>query len=410
MLTLTKKTILIVSAVYVPVSYYLYRPVFIDMKILKLFYYIMLFVIISMLFIKKKRLPLTTSFNNSLKFVVGSIAFSIIPAYLIWKQNIIITLIATLPYLGYLFYFFLLKFKLDVSRLEKVTLIISVVTTVLLINAILIYPDVLYGGNPDDEIRVDRGFARITIAGVGFIFLGFFISINKYSINGSIKWLLLGMYFLVGVFLTLTRQSIVSCLLIGVIYLLISRKKLILRILIIICFILGGILIVKLSFVDNLITETRAQSEVYNDNIRLLSAKYFLFDFSPSEFSTFFGNGEAATQKSVYGDFIKRLKDQGLYQSDVGIIGYYAKFGVIGVVAWIFIFWRAISIKLPKEYYYTKLYIIFIAITCLTSSTFFNIDYISSICITLYIADITSSKKNMFNKFQKMDYLTQVGR
>ena len=326
-------------------------------------------------------------FERGIKFTLFAIIFSIIPALLSWDQPIITTLIATLPYLGYFFYYFLVTYKPDINKLEKFIVNLGLFCVVLSVIAVLIYPTILYGADKEDENIMDRGFARITIGCSGFIFLAFFLCVNKYKEYRQRKWLLLSFFLLIGIFLGLSRQTIIGSLLIVAIYGLIQIKNNFKRILLIGGLTAGIFLFLNLPFVKNLIELTQDQSQNYKDNIRVLSGNYFLTNFSPDLLTTVFGNGEAALNKSSYGNKMADLKDSGFYQSDVGFIGFYSKFGIIAILAWVFIFIRMITFKLKPEYLYVKLYLFLNLITGVTSSQIFNVDYMSSICIALYIAE-----------------------
>jgi hypothetical protein len=371
-------------------SSYFFKPAFVDIQILKPGYYLMLVLIIFLYFNKsvKEHISLKNmKFGKGIKFTLFATLFSVIPALLSWDQPIITTLIATLPYLGYFFYYFLITYKPDVKKLEKFIVYLGLFCVALSVVAVLIYPTILYGANKEDENITDRGFARITIGCSGFIFLAFFLCINKYKVYKKKKWLSLSFILLIGILLNLSRQVIIGSLLIAAIYGLVQIKNNFKRILLVAGLTASTFVFLNIPFVKNLIEITQDQSQNYKDNIRVLSGKYFLTNFSPDLFTTIFGNGEAALNKSSYGYKMADLKESGFYQSDVGFIGFYSKFGIIAILSWVFIFIRMTTLKLKPEYLYVKLYLFLNLITGFTSSQIFNGDYIPSICIALYIAE-----------------------
>ncbi len=381
-------------------SSYFFRPVFVDIQILKAGYYLMLLLVIFLYFNKsvKDHVSLKNmKFRIGIRFTIIAIFFSIIPALLSWDQPVITTLIASLPYLGYFFYYFLVTYKPDINKLEKLIVNLGLFCVFLSVIAVLIYPTILYGANKEDENITERGFARITIGCSGFIFLAFFLCINKFKTYRKSKWILIILTLLIGIFLNLSRQAIIGSLLIVTIYGLIQIKNNFKRILLIAGVFAGTFLFLNLSFVKKLIEISQDQSQNYKDNIRVLSGKYFLTNFSPDLLTTVFGNGEAALNKSSYGNKMADLKDGGFYQSDVGFIGLYSKFGIVAILAWVFIFIRMITLKLKPEYFYVKLYLFLNLVTGFTSSQIFNIDYMPSICIALYIAEFTQKSSRPRN-------------
>jgi hypothetical protein len=381
-------------------SSYFFRPVFVDIQILKAGYYLMLLLVIFLYFNKsvKDHVNLKNmNFRKGIRFTIIAIFFSIIPALLSWDQPVVTTLIASLPYLGYFFYYFLVTYKPDIHKLEKFIINLGLCCVFLSIIAVLIYPTILYGANKEDENITERGFARITIGCSGFIFLAFFLSINKFKTYRKSKWILLSFFLLIGIFLNLSRQTIIGSLLIVTIYGLIHIKNNFKRVLLIAGLSASTFLFLNLPFVKKLIEISQDQSQNYKDNIRVLSGKYFLTNFSPDLLSTVFGNGEAALNKSSYGNKMSDLKDGGFYQSDVGFIGLYSKFGIVAILAWVFIFIRMITLKLKPEYFYVKLYLFLNLVTGFTSSQIFSIDYIPSICIALYIAEFAQKRSRPRN-------------
>ncbi len=381
-------------------SSYFFRPVFVDIQLLKPGYYLMLILIIFLYFNKSVKGHVSLKdmkFRKGINFTIFAIFFSVIPALLSWDQPLITTLIATLPYLGYFFYYFLVTYKPDLIRLEKFIINLGLCCVVLSVIAVVIYPTILYGANKEDENIMDRGLARITIGCSGFIFLAFFLCINKYSVFRKKKWFSLSFFLLIGIFLSLSRQIIVGSLLIAAIYGFIQIKNNFKRILLIGGLTAGTFLVLNLPFVKNLIELTQDQSQNYKDNIRILSGRYFLTNFSPDLLTTLFGNGEAALNKSSYGNKMSDLKDGGFYQSDVGFIGLYSKFGIVAILAWVFIFIRMITLKLKPEYMYVKLYLFLNLITGFTSSLIFSGDYMPSICIAIYIAEFAQNRNRARN-------------
>lgn len=112
----------------------------------------------------------------------------------------------------------------------------------------------------------------------------------------------------------------------------------------------------------------------YNRN---LSYYYFLFEANKNIFTAIFGNGFLSAHTS---SLMARLMDEGIYNSDVGFIGYYNQFGIIPVIIFI-----SLSIKGIRRKYlplYVRLYAFYILVGSLTIM-YFGQD-IKIICFIVY--------------------------
>jgi hypothetical protein len=80
----------------------------------------------------------------------------------------------------------------------------------------------------------------------------------------------------------------------------------------------------------------------------------------------------------------------GYYQADIGIIGDYAKFGILVVIAEISMFVRVMFFKLPEELRFIKYYILVLIMTIFISGGSFSYaENIMILCILLYIIDVS---------------------
>jgi hypothetical protein len=139
--------------------------------------------------------------------------------------------------------------------------------------------------------------------------------------------------------------------------------------------------------------ETKEQSLNKEDDIRVLSINYYLNDFSPNTFSLIFGNGEG-TNESIYGQNMDYIKNElGYYQSDIGYIGLYSKFGVLAILAYIIFIYKTIKISVPVEYLYAKYFLYFIFIISIIIDAPFNPGFIPSIILAAYVLNSKDLKR-----------------
>jgi hypothetical protein len=369
-------------------SFSFYNPVFIDGRMTKYSFYALLGLLIIIVVLKRNYFSASSGVKVGVKLVVFAIFFSIVPAYISWRQDYITSLLTLPQYLSYLLFFFLLKFDTDLRKLEKVVIIIGLLTTVIYITSFIIFPRVLFGGFEEDDVNTDRGFARLAIAGIGFVYLTYFVAINKIVTEKKLIWFLIAGFTFIAIILTLTRQTIFSCVLIALFFFM--RKITLFNKIMLIAASAAVIYFVvpQLPFVQILMQKTEEQAGSFTEDIRYICGRYFLLDFSPDWFARIFGNGEASIGKSDYGDTILQLKEiYRFYQSDVGFIGFYSKFGIIAIIGWGVLFWKVLSTKFREEHLYVPMYIFLVLLTGFTSSMPFNPSYMASIAIALYIAE-----------------------
>jgi hypothetical protein len=389
-------------------SFFFYRPAFIDLRILKVVYGALLMWLVFKTFGKSpKGSPKVKNGKLTLavKLIVFAILFSVLPAYESWQQSIPVTLIVTLPYLSYMLYFYLRKKQVSREVLERVIYVIGITCLVCYFIAFAAFPIIVFGQHTADEINVDRGFARIIIGGLGFIYLLYFLALNTYLTKRKTKWLLVTFFCFVGIVMTLTRQVILASVVLSF-YLIYIRLNLGSKFLIIAAVVSVGIFVVpNLKFVQLLVNQTQEQTSDFKDDIRYEEGDYYLNDFPPDGFARIFGNGEPSLGNTYYGIFVQNVEaERMLFQSDVGFIGFYSKFGLVGIFAWLMVFFIVIKNRFAPDMVYLKLFVIFILLTGLTSSMPFNDNDIASIAICFYLADGAMAAKEKKKGVLKYKY------
>jgi hypothetical protein len=152
-----------------------------------------------------------------------------------------------------------------------------------------------------------------------------------------------------------------------------------------------------MNFFQLLVEETKVQTENMGNDIRVLSARFYLNDFSPDSFTRIFGNGEPSG-KSNYLRYNYYLKEElGFYQSDVGYIGLYSKFGLLAILAYLLLIYRTLKISIPDEYLYCKYFLYFVFLISIIIDAPFNTSFIPSIVLAIYILyanDLSKSDKS----------------
>jgi hypothetical protein len=243
----------------------------------------------------------------------------------------------------------------------------------------------------DEEFKDDRGITRINFPGGGVFFLAYFISLTKAEEGKKLSWLFilfLGVGFVVTI-MQVTRQSIALLAVITGYHLI--RTGSIQRIAIVLG--LAGAVLFFFLFSDSSISkglmETQKQTVAEGSQyIRVLAAEYFAFDFSPNVLAQIFGNGYP-NNISNYGRYtILMQENYGFYIADVGLIGFYAMFGILPVIAYVIIFVKGFRSSLPDEQIYLKYYLFFLLITSLTSDYTYSINFLITNVFVFYMLQI----------------------
>jgi hypothetical protein len=119
-------------------------------------------------------------------------------------------------------------------------------------------------------------------------------------------------------------------------------------------------LILRTDTFNLLLKATKSETVDVKNNVRILSASYYLNSFSPDTFARIFGNGVPYNDSS-YGRFCRSLEQGfGYYVSDLGYVGLYVRFGLIAVLAYIILIYRTIKIKVSDEHLYCKYFLYYI--------------------------------------------------
>lgn len=370
-------------------SFYFCFPVAIDPNALKiLFGGFALLLIIAWIRVAKRKVYPPPVLDPWVKLLVFAIFFSAVPAWISHDQSPSTTIVVLVQYTAYFLYFYLLKKNYPVDAIERAAINLGLIAACMYFVGLALFPHIVFGNMTEDEVNTQRGLARIPIAGFGFIYLAYFLTLNKFVVYRKRKMLVLAGFLLLCICATLARQVIAVCLLLGLNFLM-SRRKLLPRL--IILGVIGTVLIVVLpniSYVQKLIEQTQSDQQDYRDNVRVLSGTYFLTVFSPDALSRVFGNGEPAMKKSNYGKEAQRLKDDfGFYTSDVGFVGTYAKFGILFILAWVVLSIKSFRARMPRDKVYGKYFIAFILLTGLSSSTSDNFNFMAAIAMCFFLIE-----------------------
>lgn len=375
-------------------SYYGYKYTEFNLTLIKGIYFVVIpLIAISVyrvFFIKKKDNP----FWGIMCLITLSILLSIMMSTLFWGQSILQGYRASAPLLAIIFYFYLLRVRPSLKRVEAYVWILAGVYILLWLYGMSQAPIILFGDLEDADFS--RGIFRLNIPGKAIIVLAFFLAINKYGYTQKKKFILLAALLFIFIVLQVTRQIIFFSLLIGLYYLLRKSKRIWMYLAL-----SGGLLLVianieipKDSVVGQLfvITENQIDSQKRGeDNIRLQEYEFFFSKFSKNIVTDIFGNGMPHYDSKYGAYYVKTVQESyRFYLSDVGYAQMFALTGWVGLFLYLLLFLRAIRLKVPEPIKFAQLFIIYQAFANIAAS-WYSHDVIC-ICICIYLLSINYEK------------------
>lgn len=303
-----------------------------------------------------------------------------------YGQSFQITAIAQRFMYYYIAYWVLHSIKFSIEDLEGIIMWMGITFSILYIIQFAVYPTIIF----DVRIVEDRGTVRIFMAGFLFLSIAYFLSLSKIFRDFSFFRLISLLLFMSIFILMGTRQILFSILLLTIMYILFSKavKSRILIFLLMSMAIIPIIILFQDIFIS-LIDLSKNQSESLTENVRLRAAIFFLTEFFPNNLAYITGNG-VDSANSYYGFMVQMYKDAyGFYQSDIGLIGDYTKFGAAYVLGVFYILFKIIFGRISPENAYIRYLFLSIVLTLFTGGgPFAQSDSIIAICFLMYILDV----------------------
>lgn len=337
-----------------------------------------------------KRSGVKKGFTIEVTFVFISLIISVFAAYLFYDQPLRVTAFAQYEFYIFLFYFLIHRLRPDPDKILNMCVWIGYGYTIIYFLQYLAYPTEI----TSSRALSDRGTIRILIPGSEFMVTGWFIQLTRYFITKKIKYIIGMVPYLIIIILLATRQVMGGMALITIIAVILSntlRSKIGVLILIVAAiipfyFMFQGVF-------DEMIRVSERDSSNFEDDIRVVAARYFLFDLNPNPIWILTGNGMPGPHTS-YGQFLYRLSDElGYYQSDVGIIGSFSKFGIFFVLGEVIIITRLALKKTEEKFKFIKYNALLMLMTMFTGAGL-KASTIILLCIMMYLADIDKQQKS----------------
>lgn len=279
--------------------------------------------------------------DKVVKWTIFTIFLSIIPAMIDYNQPFYGSFRECSIIAGPLSLYFVLRlWRFPTNTLIHIITIVCIIWVMLEIGQQFTYPDFWFSGHyiTHGGVSERMGIYRFYIWGVDFVMLAYAYWLGKVTKSTNVfsysqySYLILGCIMLIGLLCYCSRKHMLVSLLVLVYSSLnIKGKKRILFILILTFLFFYLFTEYYTSLQELNMKEAEGQGEG-EDWVRFIAANYFISEFSTSNLYVIFGAG-LPIPGSTLATQLERLADIRIYQADVGVIGYYSKFGLLGVSA-----------------------------------------------------------------------------
>jgi hypothetical protein len=334
-----------------------------------------------------KASPIRRNYTIPVLLVFTGFFTSLLYANIHYDQQIFSTLWEGREMFLYLGYFMIHLVRPDPKEIERIIVFYALLFIVLYILQYVIFPYELF----NVKMFEDRGTIRISLPGVTYILVGYFLMLQKYLLTNKLKYMLVNFMILLIVILLGGRQLLLIILFLTVISLIISRKiknKLSIYFLILI-----GMIPLYFIFQNiflELLSATAENIGKGGSDMRIKAIRYFLLDSFPNTMSYITGNGIPSTT-SAYGRRILMISSKYKYfVSDIGIIGNYFYYGLFFVAGVLFIFYKTIIIKICSNESYLKYTFYALLIMLPTGGGFTYGEFILPMTFFLYYLDVSN--------------------
>lgn len=337
-----------------------------------------------------------------LLYILGIMILSIFNAYIFHDQSLYLGYKVTAQYLAIIYFFYLLSVRPNLKQIENVIWFLTLTYVILFFYALYKAPELVFGQGDLDEIVDDsRGVFRLRIAGSTFAVLGFFMSINKYVITKRRIWIFVFSILYIVILLNVTRQVIALSFLIGIGYLFYKTKWKWYALIgsFFLYFAVGTIEFKNDSIaykIINISEEQVSDQKRGEDDIRIQEYKHFFFNYTEGFFTFLVGNGISHGESNFGKKDTKLAKQYLFWDSDVGYAHIYIRFGIIALVLYIIILYKAVKQKTDDKIVYAKLYVIYLILANIASTPILWDPILLS--ITFYLLESDYQKKRLIKK------------
>jgi len=262
------------------------------------------------------------------------VVISMFNAEFFWGQSVSITIITQRSLYAFILLPAIIHIQPSIQDIQKAIKILSYITfsvwiiSIISPNMIASISEETITNRNSNNANTDIGYY---VTGIHIVALYTYLLIQKYIQHFSYKHFLKALFWIGFIILYQNRSMMIGVILIFI-YSLTKLKSKYRPI------IIGSICIVVLIFISHtwniwiaLIDETQNQL-VDKDYNRWKALYYYLYDYSPNWWCYLFGNGMPSGGNSALGNLYWLNMSNGIFSSDLGMIGTWVHFGIIPLI------------------------------------------------------------------------------
>lgn len=287
-------------------------------------------------------------FGTEIKLFLLTFVFSAFSSYILYKQSFFSSFSASMIYcIAVGLYVMAHHIDLQYSFLFKMLLYISLSFTAIEIIEQFTYPNYLFCGRVEKEeyetVEQRMGIWRMYIYGIYFCMLCFTLLLQKlFDGKDIMKNAIYIVTIFVGIVLFVARKNIYAAISVVALGFVFGRGKRAFISKILLAVLLISILFILPSIMIDLNDKT--SNELGNDEfVRYVAARYFIFDFNTSPLYYLFGAGIPFGESSLSMQISELQYNYHIFQSDCGVVGYFSKVGIIGLIPYFLIIYKIIK-------------------------------------------------------------------
>lgn len=314
-----------------------------------------------------------------------------ISSMLEFNQGLYETVVACIPSLLWGTYFFLHKNNVPYNKVLRFLLFFSLIGMLIMAVQQFFPEKAVFGvsvSTESDEIaEVRNGLYRFRIGGAGCAGLFLFAYYWGKMVNTyKRRWLAISFCLLLYLYLTLTRQVILSVLLIVVLTFLMRKKGNSTTSFLLALCILGSLFFFRDTLFGAFIEQTSEQTS-NSDDVRFLEYTYFFNEILTKPIIFVLGTGVPHASSSL-GDYYRHLEQLNLFSSDIGLIGAWFNYGILYVLLFIWCMYKmCVKLRHLLPTYFKVYWICVIVVLPLAFPWGSNLSNLMW-CFILYIMDL----------------------
>lgn len=302
---------------------------------------IILYLIAGTIMYSKNRIHFAVKKYKPMSFIFLGIFLSMISANIYYGQTFLQSLISyrDIYFLLSIFFFFRISFtKNDIFKgINRFAVLLAIMYVIK-----MAIPGLFYFSERVLELQESEGYT-MGMGGFSLITIPLFMRLQTLREKFSTQNLLWILFYLM-IFILMQNRSVLfgSLLITG--YQLTKIKSKYKPLIITIC--IGLFVYFGLDIINNLIIETEEQLG-NNDYNRNKALTYFFGTTTQNLFTTIFGVGFISAHVSP---LMQNLMDNGIFNSDVGLVGFWNQYGVIPVITILYLFISTLRTKEMPQY------------------------------------------------------------